>query len=919
MYSNEVEFSLPIPHEILSALQKPTGETASSGRDSLDDGAPARELLLVAEKINHTPSIVEQSSVEKLSVKSSFGKLQTIREGEQLDVIASEADVMDDLPLQDGLETTGDVESEPTLAQTQSEFESLDNEGQNYVADGVRSNVVPDEAPLGASSNVALPQSPVEGVHAQPFEQQPHSKDLDQVQEQSDSQECSVVTDQGVQDAFPKYTSEGAEDDSSDKEDVYNKILGELHPSIFKDIDEIVSIKEPVVTSEETENLESQLPVAGINEAELEATDNNERDSPVLSNEPNDNRGFNETDEQTVVSYSEAHQVSHQNDDSCQANVPDKVGEKLENVSLDKGTGAIGMERSSDEESDSEFWDHGEKQNDEGTAQDDDVMSHQENHAARENDVNGHAVGGNDGVGHATNNGDVHGVKTSSTNVQDDSGNEPVVVSQSKHLEHVDDDVAAQKDGKGECLDETDGVTGRSSVEAESNSETEDFSKALGNSASVNEFESNEERQSGVIILAEEDGKPSLQNTNLSFEEPLESREFTANNDVRETIETAAKLEHGAEAELQSESPQAIVLGNGQELEAGEDGQPSLQNANLSLEEPLESSELIANNDVLETMQTTTKLEYEAEVELQSESPEAVVCGNEQELKVAQNGVSLVEDRDILPKVTESEERSDNSSESSNNVGGVSEQILPDESAKDDKLESEGVAILANETVDVTGVNDTRDRPEEIAQSVEQMKGESPVQNVTAEAETAKDDKLESEWVAIVANETVNVTAVNDTHDRPEEIAQSVEQIKRESPEETWSASSSCGSVKNDADKANGVETTEMPTFEETDLTVDASPSSFGNLGGGEDFKLDRDEEKTCDKKGGQKETKQGEMCLKYVRVIVKRYVQKCTLMRCMNCMIDITRCPLTLILTKTQIILSNMKSYENDKKVCLI
>ena len=47
----------------------------------------------------------------------------------------------------------------------------------------------------------------------------------------------------------------------------------------------------------------------------------------------------------------------------------------------------------------------------------------------------------------------------------------------------------------------------------------------------------------------------------------------------------------------------------------------------------------------------------------------------------------------------------------------------------------------------------------------------------------------------------------------------------------------------------------------------------------------------------------------------LSRYVQKCTLMRFMNCMIDITRCPLTLILTKTHIIRSNIKSYENDKK----
>ena len=37
--------------------------------------------------------------------------------------------------------------------------------------------------------------------------------------------------------------------------------------------------------------------------------------------------------------------------------------------------------------------------------------------------------------------------------------------------------------------------------------------------------------------------------------------------------------------------------------------------------------------------------------------------------------------------------------------------------------------------------------------------------------------------------------------------------------------------------------------------------------------------------------------------------------MRFTNCMIDITRCFLTLILNKTHIILSNMMSYENDKK----
>ena len=48
-------------------------------------------------------------------------------------------------------------------------------------------------------------------------------------------------------------------------------------------------------------------------------------------------------------------------------------------------------------------------------------------------------------------------------------------------------------------------------------------------------------------------------------------------------------------------------------------------------------------------------------------------------------------------------------------------------------------------------------------------------------------------------------------------------------------------------------------------------------------------------------------------------YVQNWTLIRCMNCRIDITRCPQPSIFTKTQMIIANMRSYINGKKVCLI
>ena len=48
-------------------------------------------------------------------------------------------------------------------------------------------------------------------------------------------------------------------------------------------------------------------------------------------------------------------------------------------------------------------------------------------------------------------------------------------------------------------------------------------------------------------------------------------------------------------------------------------------------------------------------------------------------------------------------------------------------------------------------------------------------------------------------------------------------------------------------------------------------------------------------------------------------YVKKLMLIRCMNSRIDITRCPQPSTFTKTQIIIANMRSYINGKKVCLV
>ncbi|PFX18395.1 Titin [Stylophora pistillata] len=94
LYSNEVEFSLPISEEILAgALQKTTAESYSGEGDKNQDGEAARELLLVAERVTSESCESEQSAEgEELSLKSVISKLQTIPEDQQLDVLAAEPD-----------------------------------------------------------------------------------------------------------------------------------------------------------------------------------------------------------------------------------------------------------------------------------------------------------------------------------------------------------------------------------------------------------------------------------------------------------------------------------------------------------------------------------------------------------------------------------------------------------------------------------------------------------------------------------------------------------------------------------------------------------------------------------------------------------------------------------------------------------
>jgi len=117
LYSNEVEFTLPVPEEILSALHKPKGDEDSTGGHDLEDGdVPARELLLIAERVIPQSSVTEQSGIEKLSLKSVASKLQTIPEDQPLDIMVAEADAenMENVPSTEN----GDTDAEPPEQQS---------------------------------------------------------------------------------------------------------------------------------------------------------------------------------------------------------------------------------------------------------------------------------------------------------------------------------------------------------------------------------------------------------------------------------------------------------------------------------------------------------------------------------------------------------------------------------------------------------------------------------------------------------------------------------------------------------------------------------------------------------------------------------------------------------------------------------
>ena len=329
LYSNDVEFTLPVPEEILSVLHKPKDDEDSTGDCDGEDGdVPGKELLLVAERVIPQSSVPNTSRIKTFSLKSVASKLQTIPEDQQLDIMATEAndENMENVPFVEN----GATEAEP-------------REQQYGVQEQTDTTVIEERIPVVETEG--------------DFHDSPHDASL---------------------------LEEAAK----------SELVFELDATIFRDRGESVSAKDanlgPLEEETEAEEIETQM--VGGDTGEEDFGEHSDVDKEILDNERNDD---DSSDQQGNQGNGSSKEEPEKNGVSYQATYEN---DKTEVESMwDNEAETFGTERIS-EQSDSDFWDHGEKQHEEGITKEatvnlaahSDDNGHTPSHSSSQNDVEHH-------------------------------------------------------------------------------------------------------------------------------------------------------------------------------------------------------------------------------------------------------------------------------------------------------------------------------------------------------------------------------------------------------------------------------------------------------------------------------------------------------------------------------------------------
>lgn len=729
-----MEFSLPVPHEILSALQPKDDQDDSAESGEVDDGSPARELLLVAERVNTWSSEPEQSRIVKLSLKSNFGTLETIPEDQQLNVIVDDNEIMEDIPLQSVLNTTGDGECEAKSADTQAEIEASNGvEGQisaivdeNYV-------VVADETDLDA-----LPYS---------FEQVP-------------------------------YDSEGVDEG-------YNQPVDKVDEAIFRDLGEIISEKEPLPDTENVCEGETQSPLVDkVHDVDLGEASNVEEATPLVINERDHSSALSQPDTLEYETGNQTHEDLLRDDDGGDVTVHENPEENIETEEFDKdeNPGELNV---------SGFWNQEQKQGIEGSVIENDLTPEEHD------EVSDHKVSKNAAGSHVMSENVVYSHKNEENAANEENSDEGSDFEFRDERGQVATSEKVQKDeGSEGCLDSTDRVTSERSEKVDDNTWDEDRFKASKDAEDCTEKKSHgdEDHEPGVVPTKE---NAEVKREAISVPLKQSSREIkdtanAENNDMDESSDQSAEDVDNAEdcCETKSvgdENYETVIV-------------PTEENAVLNQEatrEPLEQT----SGAIGDTVSTKTSNEHRTsdrtikhdETSKKSEGMVAVTVKEpEESLCIAPLG-----DNNTSPDEEQVERRSGSDTER-HREGDESNESCP--------------RVTIAEDFDLI-----------LDANVHESCGD----NEPFETQT---ENLRSDLAEKASGE---------------ELMEKRSQGNFRLSEETWSASSSLGSVNNDDGDANRVGPTEMPTFEEKDLVDDAVPASFDNVEDDEGHGLDKGDEET--------------------------------------------------------------------------
>ena len=434
-----------------------------------------------------------------------------------------------------------------------------------------------------------IPSTENGDIEAEPPEEQSGLEFSDYLEEQTDA----IVVDEHI----PVVENEASlqdtlHDESLLEDDASGELVFELDATIFRDRGESVSAKDanlgPLVEETQAEEIETQL--LGRDAGDGELGEHSDVDKEILDNERNDDDCLDRQENNANRSRNE---VSDHNEVTYQAtNASDKKEVALK---LDNEVGTFGTERIS-EQNDSDFWDHSEKQHEQGIAMEETVTpaehsdtgnGHTPSHASGQNDVEYHAA---DFEEH------LH-IKTHNTDTRKEHGGQEVGYSEGlEQASYTGKSHESETREHDEGLDTNDDeliteVTSKRNEE-ENNSPDKDNSRSDLEEVlnKRNNAEGGDDTSAVNVEISET--KESEENAKLSVGatdsgEPKESREYkecyNKGDDPELKVEKVNKLDEEVERGLESDEPLEKILTGVVEL----------------LQEPPSNISMVENQDIL--------------------------------------------------------------------------------------------------------------------------------------------------------------------------------------------------------------------------------------------------------------------------------------------------------------------------------